>query len=84
MDDMNEQDMVERNRRSWQQGFNDGTAGRPTAPLSALTPAGIDERSYIQGWVEGEAERRVSDWIKDGTAGAYLTSNFRPRPSDTR
>jgi hypothetical protein len=76
MDDMIDQ-------RSWQQGFGDGKAGRPAAALSALTHAGIDARSYIKGWAEGEAERRVSGWIKDGTAGAYLASTFTPRPSDT-
>jgi hypothetical protein len=77
MDDMTKQD-----RRSWQQGFNDGKAGSPPRSLSALTLAGIDEPSYVEGWVEGESERRVSAWIRAGTAGAYLTSRFTPRPSD--
>ncbi len=72
--------MIEQDQHSWQQGFNDGKAGRPPAAPLTLTDAGINEHSYIKGWVEGEAERRVCGWIKDGTAGAYLASNFRARP----
>jgi hypothetical protein len=74
--------MTEQHRRSWQHGFNDGKAGRLPHSLSALMLASIEEPSYIRGWVEGEAERRVSAWIKAGTAGVYLTSKFAPRPSD--
>ena len=74
--------MSEQNQPSWQRGFNDGKAGHWFAALPDLQAAGVDERSYMQGWAEGEAERRVSAWIENGTAGSYLASQFRPRSSD--
>jgi hypothetical protein len=54
-DDNNMSDQVQ---QSWDGGFDDAKAGRPAASASRLMRAGIDELSYLSGFLAGVARPR--------------------------
>jgi hypothetical protein len=50
--------MSDQVQQSWDGGFDDGKAGRPAATASRLMRAGIDELSYLSGFLAGAARPR--------------------------
>jgi hypothetical protein len=46
--------IVRQNQASWQQGYNDGFAGKPSRPIKVP-----DELAYASGFIEGKAARET-------------------------
>jgi len=42
---------------SYQIGYEDGKSGQPSKSQEALVLTGLDEWSYLSGYIEGEAKR---------------------------